>query len=182
MATTTAEKSLPIPPLKTHKLFFLSQISLRLFAAAATLAAAWIMLTAKQTSVVFSIQVDARYTYSPTFKFFAYTNLIVCALTILSLFFAYIGNKAVDPAYYFYIFLHDLMVTMLLMAACAAATAVGYVGKYGNSHAGWVAICGYFGKFCHKATAASSISYLALVVYLILTVMSANKARHIVVV
>lgn len=61
-----------LTPLKTHKLFFLSQISLRVFAAAATLAAAWIMLTAKQTSVVFGIQLDARYSYTPAFK---YTNL-----------------------------------------------------------------------------------------------------------
>ncbi|XP_057804878.1 CASP-like protein 1F1 [Salvia miltiorrhiza] len=175
MATTPADKSLRLPPLKPHKLFFLSQISLRAFAGAATLAAAWIMLTAKQTSVVFGIQVHARYSYSPTFKFFAYTNLIVCGSTILSLLVAY---KAVDPAYYFYVFVHDLMVTVLLMAGCAAATAVGYVGKYGNSHAGWVGICGYFGKFCSKATAASSISYLALVAYLILTVVSANKSRH----
>ena len=60
-----------------------------------------------------------------------------------------------------------------------AATAVGYVGKYGNSLAGWVAICGYLGEFCRKATAASSISYFALLVYLILTVISANKSRQI---
>ncbi|XP_042016695.1 CASP-like protein 1F2 [Salvia splendens] len=175
---TAAEKSLHLPARNTHQLFFVSQFSLRIFAAAATLAAAWIMLTAKQTSVVFGIQVDARYSYSPAFKFFAYTNLIVFAFTILSLFFAYVGKKAVDPVYFFYIFLHDLMVTVLLMAACAAATAVGYVGKYGNSHAGWVEICGYLGEFCRKATAASSISYFALVVYLILTVISANKSRQ----
>lgn len=148
------------------------------------------------------------------FRFFAYANLIVCAFTILSLFVAFIlGNKAVDPTYYFYMFLHDLVtfmlynsfswililiiktfffksdkhlmkknwqiISVLLMAGCAAATAVGYVGKYGNSHAGWTAICGYFAKFCNRATAASSLSYFALFFYLILTVISANKSRQI---
>lgn len=70
---------------------------------------------------------------------------------------------------------------MLTTAGCAAATAVGYVGKYGNSHAGWMAVCGYFPKFCNKATAALSISYFALALYFILTVISANKSRQIVV-
>ncbi|KAI3455088.1 hypothetical protein Pfo_011751 [Paulownia fortunei] len=177
---STVDKSHHSPPLKTHKLFFVTQISLRVLAAAVTLAATWIVLTNNQTALVFGIQVDARYSYSPAFKFFAYANLIACAFTVLSLFLAFIlGNKAVDPTYYFYMFLHDLIMTVLLMAGCAAATAVGYVGKYGNSHTGWAAICGYFAKFCNRATAASLLSYFGFFFYLILTVISANNSRQI---
>ncbi|XP_012842761.1 PREDICTED: CASP-like protein 1F2 isoform X2 [Erythranthe guttata] len=161
------EKPHTIRILKTHKSFILTQISLRFLAAASTLAATWITFTSKQTTLVFGIQIDARYSYSPTFKFFAYANLIASAFTFLSLFFVFVlGNK---PA----------IMTVLLMGGCAAATAIGYVGKYGNSHSGWVAICGYFGKFCNRITAASLLSYFGFLLYLLLTVISANKSRQI---
>ncbi|KAK6148024.1 hypothetical protein DH2020_018936 [Rehmannia glutinosa] len=177
---STNGKSHNISPLKTQKIFFVAQITLRILATATTLAATWIMLTTKQTQLVFGIQVDARYSYSPAFKFFAYANLVACASTVLSLFVAFIlGKKAVDPTYHFYMFLHDLTMTVLLMAGCAAATAIGYVGKYGNSHTGWMAVCGYFAKFCNRATAASSLSYLGFFFYLLLTVISANTSPQI---
>ncbi|KAK4488956.1 hypothetical protein RD792_004747, partial [Penstemon davidsonii] len=67
------------------------------------------MLTTKQSTVVFGIQLDARYNYSSAFKFFAFANLIACVFSVLSLFLAFIlGSKEVDPTYYFYTFLHDL--------------------------------------------------------------------------
>ncbi|GFP85747.1 CASP-like protein 1f2 [Phtheirospermum japonicum] len=173
-------KSHQTSPLKTHKLLVVSQISLRLSAIAATLSAAWITLSTKQTALVFGIEFDARYSYSPAFKFFAYANLIVCVCTVVSLFIALIlGRKMVDPIYYFYLFLHDLVMTVLLMAGCAAATAVGYVGRYGNSHSGWMPICGYFAKFCNRATAACALSYFGFFFFLILTLISATKSRQV---
>lgn len=56
------------PPLKTHKLYSGAQISLRVLAIAATLAAALLMFFSKQATTVYGIQVDARYTYSPAFE------------------------------------------------------------------------------------------------------------------
>ncbi|KAL2515039.1 CASP-like protein [Forsythia ovata] len=53
---------------KTQKISFVSQILLRVLAIAGTLAATWIILTSKETVVVFGIQVDARYSYSSAFK------------------------------------------------------------------------------------------------------------------
>ncbi|KAI3463583.1 hypothetical protein Pfo_020246 [Paulownia fortunei] len=176
----TIDTSLNSPPLKTHKLYFATQISLRVLAIAATLAAAWIILTSKQTTVVYGIQADARYSYSPAFKFFAFANIIALVFSVLSLILAFIlGKMAVDPTYYFYLFLHDLIITVLLMAGCAAATAVGYLGKYGNSHTGWMAICDHFPKFCNRVTAAAVLSYLGFAFYLILTVISAKNWRQI---
>ncbi|KAK4395554.1 CASP-like protein 1F1 [Sesamum angolense] len=176
---TVFDKTYHIPPPKSQKLFILTQIPLRILAAAVTLAATSITLTNKQTAVIYGIQIDARYSYSPALKFFAYANLIACAFAVLSLFLALIlRNKAVDSTYYFYMFLHDLVMTILLMAGCAAATAVGYVGKYGDRHAGWMAVCGYFEEFCNRGTAASSLSYFGFLFYFILTVVSANRSRH----
>lgn len=70
-------------------------------------------------------------------------------------------------------------VTTLLMAACAAASAIGLVGKFGNSHVGWMAICNDFGRFCDRIIVAVTLSYLAFLVHLLLTVISANKSRGI---
>ncbi|KAL3835367.1 hypothetical protein ACJIZ3_010103 [Penstemon smallii] len=166
--------------MKTHKFYFVSQISLRCLAIFATLTATWIMLTTKQTTVVFGIQLDARYNYSSAFKFFAFANLIACVFSVLSLFLAFIlSSKEVDPTYYFYTFLHDLIVLLLLMAGCAAATAVGYIGKYGNNYTGWMPICDHFAKFCHKIIFAALLSYFGILLYLILTIISANKSRQI---
>ncbi|KAG8388122.1 hypothetical protein BUALT_Bualt02G0092900 [Buddleja alternifolia] len=170
------------PPLiKTHKFVFLTQIFLRILAIAATFAAAWLTITSKETTVVYGIQVDARYSYSPAFKFLALANLIAFGFSVLSLFLVFIaGRKAVNPTYYFYIFLHDLAISLLLIAGCAAATAIAYVGKYGNSHTGWMAICDHFAKFCNRVKASAMLSYLAFAFYLILTIISACNSRRII--
>ncbi|KAL2492190.1 CASP-like protein 1F1 [Abeliophyllum distichum] len=115
---------------KTQKFSFVSQILLRVLATAGTLAATWITLTSQETVVVFGIQVDARYSYSPASKFLAYTNIIVCAFSVLSIFIVFfLGYKAVDRRNYFFIFLHDLILTTLLMAGCSAGLTVGYLGE-----------------------------------------------------
>ncbi|KAL0300083.1 UNVERIFIED_CONTAM: CASP-like protein 1F1 [Sesamum angustifolium] len=107
---TAVDKTYHIPPPKSSKLFILTQIPLRILAAAVTLAATSITLTNKQTAVIYGIQIDARYSYSPALKFFAHANLIACAFTVLSLFLALIlRNKALDSTYCFYMFLHDLI-------------------------------------------------------------------------
>ncbi|XP_073147880.1 CASP-like protein 1F1 [Henckelia pumila] len=168
------------PPLKTHKIFFLMQIFLRILSFAASLAAAWMMLTNKQTAVVYGILVSASYSYSSAFKFFAYANIIACGFSVLSLFLACIfGYKAINPKSYFVMFIHDLMISVLLMAGCAAATAVGFVGKYGVNEAGWLPLCDHFPPFCNRCTMATGLSYVSFLLYILLTIISANKSRQI---
>ncbi|KAL2515152.1 CASP-like protein [Forsythia ovata] len=38
------------------------------------------------------------------------------------------------------------------MAGCSAGIAIGYLGKYGNSHTGWMPICDHFAKYCQRVT------------------------------
>ncbi|KAL0322373.1 UNVERIFIED_CONTAM: CASP-like protein 1F1 [Sesamum calycinum] len=180
---TVFDKTYHIPPPKSQKLFILTQIPLRILAAAVTLAATSITLTNKQTAVIYGIQIDARYSYSPALKFFAYANLIACAFAVLSLFLALIlRNKAVDSTYYFYMFLHDLRCWTgyddLVDGWMRCGNGSGLCGKYGDRHAGWMAVCGYFEEFCNRGTAASSLSYFGFLFYFILTVVSANRSRH----
>lgn len=67
-------------------------------------------------------------------------------------------------------------VTMvLLISGCAAATAIGFVSKYGELKVGWAAVCGTVPKFCNRSTISLVLSYLAFFSYLGLSMMSASK-------
>ncbi|KAH6772030.1 hypothetical protein C2S53_015022 [Perilla frutescens var. hirtella] len=167
-------------PSKSHKIYYATQIFLRILSIGTTLASACLTLTNNQTVVVYGIQVDARYSYSPAFKFFAFANIVAFSLSVLSLILVLtMRTKAVKSHHHFFLFLHDLILTILLMAGFAAWMAIAYVGKYGNSHTGWMPICDHFGKFCNRGIVSGIIGFLGIVVYLILTIISANKSRQI---
>ncbi|PSR89428.1 CASP-like protein [Actinidia chinensis var. chinensis] len=169
------------PPLKTDKYSLAVQICLRFLATMASLAAAWIMFTSKQSIVLYGINIDARYYYSSAFKFFAIANLIASIFSVVSLLAAagILSRNCSDPNKFFCMFLHDLVVMSLILSACAAATAIGFVGRYGNSHIGWMAICDHFARFCDTMTISVALSYVSFVLYLLLTLISATKSRKI---
>ncbi|XP_022134667.1 CASP-like protein 1F2 [Momordica charantia] len=160
----------------SHNLHLCSQTILRGLVIASTLAAAWLMLTAKQSVIVFGIPLDARYSYSPAFKFFALANAIACGFCFLSVLLLFVLSHRLHNQPNYILFLHDLLMMVLVASGCAASTAIGYVGKYGNSHTGWSPICDHFGKFCNRVTTSVAISYLAVICLLILTIISATKS------
>ncbi|XVE56511.1 hypothetical protein DITRI_Ditri04bG0016600 [Diplodiscus trichospermus] len=142
------------PPLKTHKLVLGAQICLRIVAIATALAATWVIVTSKQTVVVFGLQFYARYSYSSALRFFAFANAFACGFTSLSLLFVFFfGHHGLTPSNYYLLFLHDLFMMSLVLSGVAAGTAIGYIGRYGNSH--------------------------AVICLMVLTIISASKARHI---
>lgn len=65
-----------------------------------------------------------------------------------------------------------------MISGNAAATAVGYVGFFGISQLGWVAVCDNVGKFCIKAVISIVLSFLAFIFLLLLTIMSVNELKH----
>ncbi|MCD7460049.1 hypothetical protein HAX54_042749 [Datura stramonium] len=173
-------KSIEKPPMKSEKHFIFAQILLRILATAFTLTAACLILTSKETFIVFTVEVDARYSYSPALKFFAFANIIGCAFSVFTLFLAFIfGRKGLHPDKYFYLFIHDMIMMALLLAGCASATAIGYVAKYGESHSGWMPICDSVAKFCHKTIASLGFSYFGVISYLCLAIILANQSRKI---
>lgn len=64
---------------------------------------------------------------------------------------------------------------LLLISGCAAASAVGYVSKYGEEKANWAPICGIVSKFCNRVMISLVLSYLGFFSYLALTIMAAKK-------
>ncbi|TMW81926.1 hypothetical protein EJD97_007374 [Solanum chilense] len=163
------------PSLKTQKVMLIFQIILRILGFTFCLGAVWRILTSKQVLV---LGIVANYTYSPTMKFFAYANMIGCASSIVALFLLLVccyKKHLNSNKYLFYLFLHDLIVFGLLVAGCAAATSIGYVAKYGQKYSGWNPVCNYVTKLCHKATVSVTLSYIAIIFYLCLTIISAKQ-------
>lgn len=68
---------------------------------------------------------------------------------------------------------------LLMMAGCAAASAVGMVGLDGIAQVGWSAICGNVGKFCHKMTLSLAFSFMGMLCYLALAVLSAHELKYL---
>ncbi|KAL4351287.1 hypothetical protein GQ457_06G036390 [Hibiscus cannabinus] len=165
---------------KTNNLTFCAQIGLRIMAMSTAFAATWTIVTAKQTLVIFGMQFDARYTYSSAFKFFAFANAFACCFTFISLMFVFFSlRRGLSPSSFFLLFLHDLFMMSLVLSGVAAGTAIGYVGQYGNSHAGWMEICDRLKKYCERVTTSVLLSYLSVICLVVLTVISAGKSRQI---
>ncbi|KAI4378505.1 hypothetical protein MLD38_015975 [Melastoma candidum] len=149
------------------------QVVLRILTILATAAATYVMVTSKQSTVVYGIPLQAQYNYASAFKFFVYANGIACGLSVLSLIVALAlcvrGSRASDS---FFLPTIDLLVMSLVMAGFAAATAVGYIGKYGESHIGWMSICDNVAIFCRRVTTSVIASFIAFFLLKVIAIMT----------
>ncbi|CAA0825110.1 CASP-like protein 1C1 [Striga hermonthica] len=102
---------------------------LRLIALGATVSAALIMVTSRDTAQVLNVKFEANYTNSPTFKYFVLINAIASVYTFILLFFP------LKTSYRHLILALDLIMTLLLDSSISSCIAIGQVGKKGNSHA-----------------------------------------------
>ncbi|KAE8721752.1 ARM repeat superfamily protein isoform 1 [Hibiscus syriacus] len=167
------------PCSKTDRLVFAAQILFRIAATGTALAAACVIFNAKQTVVVMGMSFDAKYTYSPAFKFFALANAIACGFTFLSLVMAMLFSRhGLTASIYFIFFLHDLLMVSLMLSGVVAGTTIGAVGRDGNSKTGWLKICNRFEKYCGQVSTSLMLSYVAMICLLVLTITSAAKSRN----
>ncbi|KAI4328468.1 hypothetical protein L6164_020820 [Bauhinia variegata] len=148
----------------------------RIIAAIATAGSALAMGTAKQTLPFATqfVRFRARFSDLPTFVFFVITNSIICAYLVLSLilsFYNIIRSVAVKSRILL-AFLDTVMLGLLTSAASAAA-AIVYLAHYGNPNANWFAICRQYGYFCSRISGSVVGSFLAVVLFMLLILMSA---------
>ncbi|GAU44100.1 hypothetical protein TSUD_123870 [Trifolium subterraneum] len=57
----------------------------------------------------------------------------------------------------------------------ASTMEVEYLAENGDRATLWNSACGSFGKFCHKITASVAITFVALVCYVLLSIISSYK-------
>ncbi|CAM8959266.1 unnamed protein product [Rhodiola kirilowii] len=164
---------------RSDKRMFFWQIVLRVLAIVFSASAIGVIVTSEQSVLVYGIEFDAKYTYSAAFKFLVGADGVICACAILSLITVISwGPPKPDHKYHFAVFFHDLVMMVLEISGCAAASAIGWVAVFGQDEVGWVTICDHAGKFCIQVLISVVFSFLAFLVFLILTVMSTYKLKQ----
>ncbi|XP_059626623.1 CASP-like protein 1C1 [Cornus florida] len=139
---------------------------LRLLALAATISATIVMVTSHDSAKVLNMSFQAKYNNSPTFKYFMIINAIASGYGLIVLF---LPSKT---SLWRFVLVLDLVISSLLISSISAALAIGNVGKNGNSHAGWLPICGQVPKFCDHVTGALIAGFVASVIYFLLLLYS----------
>ncbi|KAK9108951.1 hypothetical protein Sjap_017011 [Stephania japonica] len=142
--------------------FLVFQFIARLMGIAFSLASLWLMTTNKQTTVVYGLTVDAKYSYSSAFKYFVAANAGASMLTLLGLICLLLPLQAEAS-------------TSLYSSSICAAAAFGWVGKYGNTHTGWMAICDKFSAFCNRSQNSVGVAVVATLLFLISMIGSVIK-------
>jgi uncharacterized protein (TIGR01569 family) len=175
----SAEAKLPLPPPVGRKgrgraiLDFL----LRLLAIGATLAAAITMGTTNETLPFFTqfFQFTARFYHLSAFVYFVIANATVGLYLLLSLPVSIfnIVRPRVAASRVFLIFFDTVMVAVCTSGA-AAAVAIMYVARKGNTRTNWFSICQRFNSFCDQAIGAISASFAAVVFLILLVLLSAS--------
>ncbi|CAK9181806.1 unnamed protein product [Ilex paraguariensis] len=144
---------------------------LRVIALGATVSATIVMATSHDSAQVLNMTFQAKYTNSPTFKYFVVVNAIASAYSLIVLF---LPSK--NFLWRFMLVL-DLIMTLMLVSSISAALGVAQVGKKGNSHAGWLPICGQVPKFCDRVTGALIAGFVAAIIYFLLLLYSLYSSQ-----
>ncbi|XP_004516298.1 casparian strip membrane protein 2 [Cicer arietinum] len=149
---------------------------LRLGAIAAALGAAASMGTSDQTLPFFTqfFQFEASYDSFTTFQFFVITMAIVAGYLVLSLPFSIVAIiRPHAPGPRLFLIILDSVFLTLATASAASAASIVYLAHNGNQDTNWLAICNQFGDFCAQTSGAVVSSFVAVVVFVFLVVMSA---------
>lgn len=73
-------------------------------------------------------------------------------------------------------FVLQVMLT-LATSAGAAGAAIVYLAHNGNANANWLAICQNYGDFCQEVSGAVVSSFIAVVIFVLLILLSACALR-----
>ncbi|KAL2320360.1 hypothetical protein Fmac_029329 [Flemingia macrophylla] len=167
----------PRTSISQHRtLLIIAQDILRILAALLSAASIAVMVTNNQTVFLFAIPFEAHFYYQPTLKFFVAANGVVASFSLLTLIMnLLLLKRQPSPTFHFFVFVHDIVLTVLLIAGCAAATAIGYVGQYGEDHVGWQPICDHLRKFCRTNLVSLLLSYFSFFAYFAIILLSPFK-------
>ncbi|KAI3466674.1 hypothetical protein Pfo_023337 [Paulownia fortunei] len=150
---------------------------LRLLALGATVSATVIMVTSHDSAQVFNMNFKAKYTNSPTFN-----SLIIHLKGYLQVLCVDECNcKWLHPyttlfPFKEFIWALDLGLGFGIISACLA---IGQVAKNGNSHAGWLPICGQVPKFCDHVRGAMIAGFVAAILYFLILLYSLHNVMNL---
>ncbi|KAK9056301.1 hypothetical protein SSX86_027391 [Deinandra increscens subsp. villosa] len=156
-----------------NKTQWIPVICLRVIAMVSTFVATLLMVTSHDSAKVLGMTFQAKYNNSPTLKYF----VVVCIITsVYSLGALFIPPKKLGR----HVLVLDLIIMSFLISSFSAAVGIGQLGKEGNSHAGWIPICGQVPKFCHHVTASLIAGFVAVIIYFLLVIYNLNNVLNLV--
>ncbi|XP_051121648.1 CASP-like protein 1F1 [Andrographis paniculata] len=143
------ERSVDSPRFRNEEWYLVAQIIMKPLAIAATLAAAWLIVTAKETSVIIEFKDVERHMYGFSIKFFAVANIVAFVYSLITLLSSFCARrKTLLPRLHSSLFLYDMIAFVLLFLAVMRFCMTG------DSNTGWDPICHDFPKFCTRSTVA----------------------------
>ncbi|KAJ0249458.1 Casparian strip membrane protein 4 [Hirschfeldia incana] len=148
---------------------------LRLAAIIAASVAAGTMFTSDETLPFFTqfLQFEAGYDDLPTYQFFVIAMSIVSGYLVLSLPISVVTIvRPLATAPRLLLLVLDTAALAFNMAAASSAAAISYLAHNGNQNTNWLPICQQFGDFCLKSSGAVVSSFVAVVFFTILVVLS----------
>ncbi|CAN6577354.1 hypothetical protein C1H46_022528 [Malus baccata] len=153
---------------------------LRSGAIVSALAAAATMGTSDQNLPFFTqfFQFEASYDDMPSFQFFLIAMSLVAGYLVLSIPFAIVSivrPHASGPRLLLLIL--DVVALTLATSAAGAATSIVYLAHNGNASSNWLAICNQFGDFCRNVSGAVVASFVTVVTFMFLILLSALALR-----
>ncbi|KAF8045474.1 hypothetical protein N665_0026s0022 [Sinapis alba] len=152
------------------------QVTMRVLTIGTALACMVLMITNREVTSVYGIAFEAKYSDSSAFRYLVFAYIAIAAVTLLTLAWACLAVRR--GGLIFALFFFDLLMTLTALSAFSAAMSEGYIGKYGNTHAGWLPICGYVHNYCNRVTLSLAFSFVSFLLLFILTVLTASAARR----
>ncbi|XP_047306808.1 CASP-like protein 2A1 [Impatiens glandulifera] len=143
---------------------------LRLLSVGLCVASLVIMLKNSQTNDFGSVS----YQDLGAFKFLVHANGICAGYSLVSSVVTAVPHPStICRAWTFFVL--DQVITYFILAAGSVSTEVAYLAYKGDTSITWSEACGSFGSFCHKATAAISITFAVALCFVGLSIVSSYR-------
>ncbi|KAE8680067.1 CASP-like protein 2A1 [Hibiscus syriacus] len=147
-----------------------AETMLRLVPMALGVAALVVMLKDSQSNEFGSVS----YSDLGAFRYLVHANGICAGYSLLSAIIAAMPRPSTMPRAWTF-FLLDQMLTYIILAAASVSTEVLYLANKGDSAITWSAACGSFSGFCHKATTSVIITFVTVLCYAALSLVSSYR-------
>ncbi|KAI9186840.1 hypothetical protein LWI28_021487 [Acer negundo] len=143
---------------------------LRLLPVILCIAALVLMLKDSETNELASLS----YSNLGAFKYLVHANGICAGYSLIAAIIAALHRPiTMSQAWTFFFF--DQVLTYLILGAGAVATQVLYLADKGDKTITWSSACVSFGGFCHKATASVAITFIAVLCYALISIISSYQ-------
>ncbi|KAL2943504.1 CASP-like protein 2A1 [Bienertia sinuspersici] len=108
------------------------------------------------------------------FKYLVHANGICAGYSLLSAAVTVVPRSSTMSRAWTFFFL-DQMLTYIILGAAAVSTEVVYLAYKGDQDITWSEACGTFGVFCHKAIASVTLTFIVVLCYAALSLISSYR-------